>query len=199
MKIKFFTLGIFLGHILLGAAPLRGPDLQKQEAIASPSSSSALNNPLQKLNSFAFFAYYDPRDGKNYDEIQKLIVKELEKVGTVIQTKKEGSKEAIDVSGFASGALLNFEIKNISTLDQKKVQVMNASLRLSSPVKIQKTAVSCFADTWSASCFLEGSFEKTAEKAIAKSLETLLGKFMANYHTANPKQQEKPVFYLYSP
>ncbi len=164
---------------------------------ANEKASIAADAPLQKLKSFAFFAHYDPDQGKNYEKLKKIIVSELEKIGTVVQTKKQDDQEQIDVSGFASGTFLTFEIENILTLDEKEVPVMNASLSLSSQVKVKKTDVSCFANTWATSCFLEGTFNKSPEKAISKSLQNLLQQFLENYNQANPGQKERPTFYTY--
>lgn len=189
----------FLLLFLVLASCVGHAEAKRDDQIPALPATANFNSPLRELKSFAFCAFYDAKEEKNAEKVRKLIVEQLQKVGRVIQLKKGDGKEQIDVTGLASGAFLNFEIKNVALAEAKQVPVVNASLRLSTSVEIKKTAVSCFADTWSASCFLEGTFAAAPEKIITKSLENLLAQFGESYRTANPDQKEGPTFYLYMP
>lgn len=155
-----------------------------------------LQNPIKGLYTFNFFQMFPAKNKILTDKINTIIEKELNKFGIVKKKElvvKTDKGDAVDVSVFGEGVSLIYEIRNIISLDGKELNMIRASLNLSTVVNIQKTKEISRSYVWSSNCFMKGDTEKDLESHVSESLNYLLQKFMRDYSNVN---SEKPVFNL---
>jgi hypothetical protein len=143
------------------------------------------------FHTLSFIAHF-PEFGAEADKINDAIAKTLEPFGTInrkkvfVQTK---NGEAADLSGFSAEAMLIYQIKDLSDINNSELGVMRASLDLSSMVHVKNSTERAY--IWSCNCFVKGNTKKDLEKTVSDTLNVLLQQFNENYSKAN---QPKPIF-----
>lgn len=174
------------------ATQIRSYDLQDRPSVAS-------GNPLKGISKFNFFTGFPAPNPKTANKISALIETELKQFGQVQRPEmlvKTDQGDVIDLSSFAGGVALIYQIQPITTLNSKNLGFVRATLNVATPVLVQKTQTECESYIWSSNCFLSGNLETDLENLILQSLQFLLQKFDVDYKIAN---SENPSFNFYPP
>ncbi len=171
---------------------IRSYDLQDRPSFAS-------GNPLKGISKFNFFTGFPAPNPITANKISALIETELKKFGQVQRPEmlvKTDQGDAVDLSSFAGGVALIYQIQPVTALNSKNLGFVRATLNVSTPVTVQKTQTECESYIWSNNCFLSGNLETDLENLILQSLQFLLQKFDVDYKSAN---SENPSFNFYPP
>lgn len=161
--------------------------------------STTYANPLKGFTTFTFMPAYGEAKGTN-EKIKRLIEDQLKKYGSVnkvdMLTRNKKGEQAIDVSMFSKGTALNYQIKNVISVEGKVLPFVRATLSARSAVTIEKTNMDYSTYIWCRDCFLAGSVDNDLEQLIEQTLDILLATFASDYAAVN---KEKPTFYLVFP
>ena len=191
MRRVFFRLSILCAMFALyGDA---NPDEMQKE---SSKEEQKVGSPLQGFSTFVFSARF-PADKDVADKVNPVVKDTLSLFGKVVPSSmlvQTDKGEAIDLSGFAPGAFLTYEITDVVSLDGKKLGILQATLSLQVGVEIEKTKIESLSNIWFQSCFLKGNTEKRLEGSISRSLQHLMRVFLKDYSLENTG---KPTFNLY--
>ncbi len=162
---------------------------QKQASLSIPS-----GNPFKRLPSFVFY-FINPVSNYSLEtKVRPMIERQLAQIGEIRPWKmltKKNDKEVVDLSGFDASAFLIYELEEVSSIEGKKLGIIQASLKVSTYVEVKKSGEECRPYIWSTRCYIQGDFEKNLETLIDQSLGHLLRDFKASYQSVNTAQ---PVF-----
>ena len=200
MKNGLISLGsiIFLFNSYVTWA-IQNTNKSTQEETSELSSAQLLGStPLKNFKIFTFHPQISfPRPLR--DKVNQELSKELKKIGKVETLEFCNSEGSCNPIGYGMAqALVTIFAKDISTLKEKTLPVIQTSFLVASPIKIEKTGTSCRTYIWSASTFAEGNMEENNEQNILASLKAVVKQFIQDYQKDNEGQKEKPLFYLYT-
>lgn len=149
------------------------------------------SSPLNKLGSFSVLPLSPPLDSsrkKLCDTVNKIVQAKLGLLGNVKEMTTNNP------AGFGlSGVFLSFDIQQVETINHKEEKLVRISLSIPTMVKVKKSNNDCISYIWASSVFVENDADKNIEQGITQ----LLGQFSTCYQEANPKEKEKPIFYIY--
>ncbi len=155
-------------------------------------------NPLKGFSVFVFSAAFPSATKQEADYVNHDIKKCLSSFGKVIPSSlvstADNGEKGIDLTGFAPGCFLHYEITDVTDMNGNKLGIFIASLTLTTEVKIDRTRQDCMPIVWSKNCFLKDSLDKKMTDFVSESLKCLLEGFEKEYLQVN---EGKPTFNLY--
>lgn len=194
MRRAFFKWSILCG--MCASSSYAAVDQELKEESLKDEKKIYSNNPLQGFSTFVFSARF-PATKDVADKVNVVVKNTLSSFGKVVPSSmlvQTDKGEAIDLSGFTSGAFLTYEIIDLSSLDGKKLGLLKATLSLQAGAEIERTKVECTLDLWQQSCFLKGDTEKDLARTVSRSLQYLMQVFLKDYSIKNT---DTPTFNLY--
>jgi hypothetical protein len=190
--IKLFggSLALFLFSLMIG---LQGTDGSSEPVkIIRPDHSSARDqvDKLKGYKSLTFFPFVPTSSVQSWKQIEKLAIRELEKLGKVVpkdfSVESLFSEETVK-SGFFKNPALSYTVASIDDIDGKELPFLKVTLSLEVSVKIEKNKEYGRSALWSYSCYFQGNLERDVESCVSETLPLLLKQFKADYLKTNSK------------
>lgn len=185
-SIKIWFLMLCL--VVSGALNAEGPNSEKISETIS----------LKGFSKFVVFPMIPSSNKTLTDKLNTLVEQALSKEGKVNKMTlivETPTGEAIDLSGLRGDGTLIYEINNVLSPEGKDLDIIKASLSLSTNVTSTKTKGEGTAILWSSECYIKGNVQKDAESLVSKSIDLLLKKFDETYKKVN---SDKPTFNFYA-
>ena len=187
---------VFIFCIVASLAYASQPIQEKSGALYQELGQSNISMNLKGISEFVFMAGFTAGNKEETAKVNAILAKELSNIGKVMPSSilvKKDKEDVIDLKGFDK-PLLCYQMAKLYSSDGKELDVVKASLTLSTSIEILDTKQKGSGVVWSKSCFMKGSAQKNIEEAVSQTFNFLIGEFSKSYSSVN---SEKPLFNTY--